>query len=174
MENKGVELTVFVNPRGAANSALSWNMDITLPKQERSDISLLRTRVLADKDVNTARRMVQEAAPDVFTSNADNARFPYRTSTPNNNPVSTSLNPTLTGRQDFIGAEPFINKLNEVNDPRRPFFFTTVDGRYIGGKYGFANTYVNFSTASPKVVALDFESLLLDYAEVELLLALCG
>lgn len=127
--------------------------------------------VLADKDANTARRMVQEAAPNVFTSNADNARFPYQASTPNNNPVSTSLNPTLTGRQDFIGAEPFINKLNEVSDPRRPFFFTTVNGSYIGGKYGFANTYVNFSTASPKVVALDFESLLLDYAEVELLLA---
>lgn len=127
--------------------------------------------ILADSDVSTARRMVQEAAPNVFTSNADNARFPYLSAIPNNNPISNSLNPSLTGRQDFVGAEAFINKLNSVNDPRRPFYFTAVNGEYIGGKYGFANTYINFSTASPKVVALNFESLLLDYSEVEFLLA---
>jgi hypothetical protein len=61
--------------------------------------------------------------------------------------------------------------MNDRNDPRRPFYFTMVDGEYVGGNYGFANAYADFSHVSDNIIAPDFEALLLDYSEVEFLLA---
>jgi hypothetical protein len=61
--------------------------------------------------------------------------------------------------------------MNELNDPRRPFFFTTIGDKYVGGQYGFLNTYSAFSHVSDKIIDPAFEGLLLDYSEVEFLLA---
>lgn len=127
--------------------------------------------LIADVDNSKSKQLVEEAAGNVFTSNADNARFPYLASPPNNNPLSANLNPTFSSRQDYVIASTITNKLNELNDPRRPFYFTTVNGEYKGGNYGFANAYADFSHTSNKTIAADFESLLLDYSEVEFLLA---
>lgn len=127
--------------------------------------------LLADVDNGKAKQLVEEAADNVFTSNADNARFPYLGSTPNNNPLSANLNPTFSTRQDYVIASTITTKLNALNDPRRPFYFTMVNGEYKGGNYGFANAYGDFSHTSNKIIAADFEALLLDYSEVEFLLA---
>jgi hypothetical protein len=127
--------------------------------------------ILADKDPAKAKTAIEAAAANVFTSNADNARFPYLGSSPNNNPIATAANPLLTSRKDFIGASAFINKLNTLADPRRSGYFTTVGGVYIGGNYGFTNSYANYSTMSTKISALDFEALILDYSETEFALA---
>jgi len=126
---------------------------------------------LVDKDAATAKTTIEAAAPNVFASAADNARFPYTSISPNNNPISTAANAALTSRKDYIGAKPFIDKLNELADPRRAGFFTTVGGAYIGGFYGFPNSYANYSTMSTRVAALDFEALLMDYPETEFALA---
>ncbi|MFT2007282.1 SusD/RagB family nutrient-binding outer membrane lipoprotein [Pontibacter sp. 13R65] len=127
--------------------------------------------VLADVDPTQAKALVESAAPLVFTSNDDNARFPYLPSTPNNNPISSNVKGPLTTREDFVAANTLVNAMNERNDPRRPHYFSQVNGQFIGGEYGFPNTYTSFSTVSPKIAALDFEALLLDYSEVEFLLA---
>jgi Starch-binding associating with outer membrane len=127
--------------------------------------------LLADADNGRAKQIVEEAAGNVFTSNADNARFPYLASPPNNNPLSANLNPAFSSRQDYVVAKTVIDKLNALNDPRRPFYFTTVNGEYKGGNYGFANAFGDFSHTSDKTIAADFEALLLDYSEVEFLLA---
>ncbi|HEY0176339.1 MAG TPA: SusD/RagB family nutrient-binding outer membrane lipoprotein [Pedobacter sp.] len=127
--------------------------------------------ILADKDPAKAKTTIESAAGNVFTSAADNARFPYTLSPPNNNPISTNANKALTTRTDYIAAQPFVDKLNALNDPRRPGFFTTAGGAYVGGYYGFSNSYANFSTMSDKVAAFDFEALLLDYPETEFALA---
>jgi hypothetical protein len=107
----------------------------------------------------------------VFTSNADNARFPYLAAPPNYNQVAANLNPAFSTRQDYVIASAFVDAMNARNDPRRPFYFTTVGGAYVGGNYGFANAYADFSHVSAKIIAPDFEALLLDYSEVEFLLA---
>jgi hypothetical protein len=127
--------------------------------------------LLADADNAKAKSLVESAAANVFTSNADNARFPYLGAPPNNNPLSANLNPNFSTRQDYVIASTFINTLNDRNDPRRPFYFTTVNGQYKGGNYGFANAYADFSHVSDKVIAPNFEALLMDYSEVEFLLA---
>src|SRR5690606_17102556 len=74
-------------------------------------------------------------------------------------------------REDYVAANTLVDAMNELNDPRRKQFFTQVDGEYSGGIYGFTNSYPDFSTVSAKVAAPDNEGLLLDYSEVNFLLA---
>ncbi|WP_299825812.1 SusD/RagB family nutrient-binding outer membrane lipoprotein [uncultured Pontibacter sp.] len=136
-----------------------------------NSLKLRLAMVIADVDEPKARTLVGEAAPNVFTSNADNAVFPYASATPNNNPISDNVNPSLTSREDFIAASTLVDLMNELNDPRRPQYFTDVDGEFIGGRVGFSNDYAENSTVSDKIAATDFPGLLLDYAEVEFLLA---
>lgn len=130
--------------------------------------------ILADIDPAKAKATVEAAAPNVFASAADNARFAYLATPPNNNPIATAANPALTSRTDYIGAKPFIDRLNALQDPRRPGFFTTVAGEFVGGYYGFSNSYGNYSTITPRIAALDFEALLIDYPETEFALAEAG
>lgn len=136
-----------------------------------NSLKLKMAMVLADIDSNKARTLAEQAAPQVFTSNADNARFPYLASPPNYNQIAANLNPAFSTRQDYVIASAFIDAMNDRNDPRRPFYFSTVNGQYIGGNYGFANAYADYSHVSDKIMAPDFEALLLDYSEVEFLLA---
>jgi hypothetical protein len=138
-----------------------------------NSLKLKLAMIIADSDPAKAKKMVAEAAPKVFTSNDDNAAFPYISTPPNYNVIAQNLNPLYTSRQDFIPAETVVNPMNELKDPRREQFFTTAGetGQYIGGKYGFLNTYSNFSHVSNIIIKPDFEGLLLDYSEVEFLLA---
>jgi hypothetical protein len=126
---------------------------------------------LADVDEATARTVVQASAAGAFTSNSDNAAFRYLSQTPNNNPVSNDLNPIYTSRQDYVASNVVVNLMNDRNDPRRPFYFTTVGTNYVGGIPGVNNTYANYSHPSDKVIAPNLEALLLDYSEVEFILA---
>jgi hypothetical protein len=123
---------------------------------------------------SVASAAIQAAAPLVFTSNADNARFPYINDPPNNNPVSANLNALFTSRRDFVGSRTIVELMKGLNDPRLPFFFNTVPGtaNFVGGYYGYTNNPVaNYSEISDKVKAANFEALLMDYAEVSFLLA---
>ncbi|MBT1698879.1 SusD/RagB family nutrient-binding outer membrane lipoprotein [Fulvivirgaceae bacterium PWU4] len=136
-----------------------------------NSLKLKLAMVIADVNAGKAKTLSEQAAPNVFASNADNARFPYLAVPPNNNPLSANLNPTFSTRQDYVIASAITNEMNARNDPRRPFYFTAVNGQYVGGNYGFANAYADFSHVSDKVIAPAFEALLLDYSEVQFLLA---
>lgn len=136
-----------------------------------NSLKLKMGMVLADVDPGTARTLVEEAAPNVFTSNADNAVFPYLSAPPNNNPISDNVLGPFTAREDYVAASTLVDVMNALNDPRRPEFFSTINGAFVGGRYGFENDYSKTSTVSAKIADPTFESLLLDYSEVEFLLA---
>jgi len=137
-----------------------------------NSLKLKMGMVLADANPTAAATAAVEAAPNVFTSNADNAVFPYMSAPPNNNPLADNLNPILTSRKDFVSSKTLVDQMNTLNDPRRGFYFSPMaDGTFVGGAYGFTNTYANYSPINPNTYALDFEALLLDYSEVEFLLA---
>ena len=150
---------------------LLYNGDVENWIKFGNSLKLKMGMLLADVDNGKAKALVEAAAPNVFTGNADNARFPYLASPPNYNQIAANLNPEFSTRQDYVIASAFIDVMNARNDPRRPFYFTIVNGQYIGGNYGFANAYADFSHVSDKIIAPDFEALLLDYSEVEFLLA---
>src|SRR5690606_34675784 len=136
-----------------------------------NSLKLTLAMVIADVDAAQAKTLVEAAAPNVFTSNADNAVFHYLGAQPNNNPVSNSVTGPYSTREDYVAANTLVDVMNDLEDPRREHFFTQVDGEYVGGIYGFTNSYPDFSTVSAKVAAPDNEGLLLDYSEVSFLLA---
>jgi hypothetical protein len=128
--------------------------------------------VLADVDAATASKKAQEAvSAGVFTSNADNALFNYQASpTGNTNPIWQSL--INSGRNDFCPAELLVNTMNTWNDPRRPLFFKkATDGTYKGGIAGGGNSYSDLSQFSAPWQTTTFADDMLDYSEVEFLLA---
>jgi hypothetical protein len=129
---------------------------------------------LADHDNAKAKIMVEQAASaltNLLESNTENARFPYIASAPNNNPVSQNVSSTFTSREDFVIANTIVNAMNSLNDPRRVQYFSQVSGAYVGGNYGFANAYGSYSHVSAKIMAATLEGILMEYAEVEFLLA---
>lgn len=125
---------------------------------------------IADEEPAKAKTLVEEAAPNVFTSNEDNAVFRYLTTPPNTNPIWVNL--VQSNRNDFVPANTLVNLMNTLNDPRRKYYFTEdPNGEYSGGIYGSGNTFSNFSHVSETITEADFPSTLLDHAEVEFLLA---
>jgi hypothetical protein len=96
--------------------------------------------------------------------------FYYLTTPPNVNPIWTNL--VQSGRNDFVPANTLVNKMNDLDDPRRPFYFSLdPNGGYSGGIYGSGNTFANFSHASDMTLEPDFQSVIMDYEEVEFYLA---
>jgi hypothetical protein len=125
--------------------------------------------VIADVDNAKAVEVVNEAATNVFTSNADNAILKYLSSEPNTNPIWVEL--VKSKRKDYVIPTTLVDPMNATNDPRRPFYYTPVGSVYVGGVYGSGNVYSSYSHVSDKITAPDFEAILIDYSEVEFALA---
>jgi len=137
-----------------------------------NSLKLKMGMLLADVDAAKAKTLVGQAvAAGVITAPADNARFPYISAPPNNNPVSANLNPLFSSREDFVMASTIIDAMNLRADPRRQFYFTQVNGEYKGGNYGFSNTYANYSHVTAKIIEPTFEALLIDASEMNFYLA---
>ncbi|WP_026463251.1 SusD/RagB family nutrient-binding outer membrane lipoprotein [Adhaeribacter aquaticus] len=134
-----------------------------------NSLKLMLGMTMADANPGRAQKAVTEAAPNVFTSNADQAVFKYTATTPNVNPVWTNL--VQSGRNDFVPSATLVNVMNDLNDPRRSSYFTLHNGAYVGGIYGNNNTYANFSKVSTTITAPDAPAVVLGYDEVEFYLA---
>ncbi len=134
-----------------------------------NSLKLRMGMLLSDVDNALAKSTVESAAPNVFTSNEDNAAITYFTAPPNTNPLYIDL--VASGRKDFVAANTLVNAMNDLNDPRRPYYFTLKDGVYIGGDYGESNAFGNFSHIADAIQDPTFEGTILDYSEVEFLLA---
>lgn len=136
-----------------------------------NSLKLKLAMVIADADAATSRTAAESAVTGgLLASNADNAKFPYVTTTPNTNPVWVDL--VQSGRLDFVAASTITDIMNGLNDPRRPLYFTLdPKGGYSGGTPGVSSAYPNFSHASVALTAADFPGNILDYSEVQFLLA---
>lgn len=153
---------------GAAD--LIYNGNVDKWKKFGNTLKLKLGMTIADADPAQSRKMVEEAAPNVFQSNADNALFKFLSAPPNTNPIWTNL--VQSKRNDFVIANTLIDWMNVLEDPRRPLYFTSLEGGiYKGGIYGKRNSYASFSKVNPKITAQEFEALLLDYVETEFYLA---
>ncbi len=163
----------LLNTTGTAfgTGDLIYKGDVAKWKMFGNSLKLRLALVIADSDAAKAKTLIAAAAPNVFTKNADKAAFPYIASPPNYNPVAQNLNPTYSTRQDYVVTSVIVDPMNELSDPRRAAFFTTVGGVYKGGNYGFANDYAAFSKVGTKIIEPALEGLLMDYSEVEFGLA---
>lgn len=128
---------------------------------------------MADVDATYASAEVLAAVHDgVISSQADSAYLVYTPNQPNTNPLYVDL--VASGRNDFLPADTFVNKMNALSDPRRAKYYTEYpegSGNYKGGVYGELNTYPDFSHITPTVKEPEYPGVLLTYSEVEFLLA---
>lgn len=148
-------------------SDIIYKGDIDRWKKFANSIKLRMGMRLVDVPGSNAKNIVEQAVQSgVFQSNADGAMFTYSTVPPNTNPIWENLI-----RNDFVAAQPFVDTMNALNDPRRMAYFTKVGNAYIGGKYGSQNNYVAFSHVGDRLIAENMESFLMEYTEVEFLLA---
>jgi len=152
-------------------SDLLYNDDTSKWLKFAHSLKLKLAITIADVDATTAQAAIVASAGSAFTSNADNAAFGYLGQTPNNNPISNNLNPLYTARQDYVAGKTIVDQMNTLSDPRRPFYFTAVGTEYLGGIAGANSSFADLSQVAAPIIAADFEALLMDYSEVEFILA---
>ena len=113
----------------------------------------------------------QAVAAGIFTSNADNATIDYEANSTNANPLWSDL--VESGRSDFVVANTVVDFMNANNDPRRPIYFDNNLGAgvYTGGIYGDNNSFPNYTHIGTVMHEQTFRGVILDYAELEFLLA---
>lgn len=154
---------------GFTDADLFYAGDIAAWIKFANSLKLRLGMTLADVDPAKAKTAAEQAAPNVFTSNNDNAVLAYLGATPNTNPIWVNL--VQSGRNDFVAGSTLVNQMNAVSDPRLPFYFTRFNGGYLGGVPGSPNTYRNFSHVADAIKAETFPGVLLDYSEVEFYMA---
>ncbi len=125
---------------------------------------------LADANPTLSRNAAEAAlARGVFTNQSQSASLFYFGLTPHVNSIYNFI--IEQGRRDFVAANTIVDKMNALNDPRRPYYFSTVDGEYIGGRYGYSNVFEQCSSFCAPMLEADYPAILIDYVEVEFLLA---
>jgi hypothetical protein len=149
---------------------LMYGGDVSHWKKFANSLKLRMGIMLADVDAGLSKTTVESAfTSGVFTSNADNGSYKYSAAAPNNNPMNDNL--VLSGRNDYVAAVTIIDLMNGLEDPRRPVYFTDVDGEYIGGQIGEISAYPNFSHVADRLVDPTEPGVILSYVEVKFLLA---
>ncbi len=155
---------------GMGSADLLYGGDIGLWIKFGNSLKLKMGMQLADVDNAKAKSIVEAAAPNTFSSNADNAMFVYASAPPNTNPIWVDL--VQSKRKDNVGADTFVNALIALNDPRLPEFFTTdANGAYSGGPYGTVCSWAQYSKPPDRILQPTMEQFWMDYAEVEFLKA---
>ncbi|HEX2920072.1 MAG TPA: SusD/RagB family nutrient-binding outer membrane lipoprotein [Bacteroidales bacterium] len=124
---------------------------------------------LADYDPAVSRTTVESAvAGGIFESPADNAELQYLTSI-NVNPLYEDL--VQSGRDDYVPANTIVDAMKARSDPRLPFYFTTLNGQYTGGRYGYSNPFSQRSHIADAIAEPDFPGRFLTYDELMFYLA---
>jgi hypothetical protein len=126
---------------------------------------------MADKDKAYSISVVNSAiaGEGVFVP-GDKFAMTYLPDAPNQNPVYNDV--VASGRDDFVVTSILVDPMNTLNDPRREgFMWTTVGGVYVGGNQGKANSWSSYTHIDKELLTATRESVLMDYAEVEFLLA---
>jgi len=168
-------LTVAINAldtsKGSYGSAdRIYQGDVSKWKMFANSLKLRMANLISDIEPGIAQTAITEALDSgVITSPDDNATYSYLTADPNTNPVYVSL--VLSGRKDYVAGKTVIDIMNDLNDPRRPLYFTMVDGEYKGGVIGQESTYANFSHFSEQFENASLPGILFSYSEVEFILA---
>jgi len=129
---------------------------------------------IADADDATAKAAIESAVAGAFESNDDDCQMAYLTSSPNYNQLYADL--IASGRQDFVPANTIVDAMVTLNDPRLEAYFrdqvdtSTVKGvekfAWIGGEYGYPNSYGQCSHISSTIEKADFPGIMMTYTEM--------
>jgi hypothetical protein len=148
-------------------SDLYMGGDVAMWKKFANSMKVRIGITIADGDNATAKAAVESGYQGAFAPD-EKCEMVYLDAT-NCNPLYADL--VQSGRSDFVGANTFIDALNTLLDPRRPAYFTTYKGNYVGGTYGASNPFSTFSHVADAIEVPTFPSVLLDGTEIAFYLA---
>ncbi|MEZ4857078.1 MAG: SusD/RagB family nutrient-binding outer membrane lipoprotein [Gelidibacter sp.] len=161
-------LDTSVGSYGAADRI--YEGDVAQWKKFANSLKLRMAILISDIEPALAQTAITEAITSgIITSSADDASYSYLSADPNTNPIYANL--VLSGRHDFVAGKTIVDIMNGLDDPRRPLYFTQIDGAYLGGEIGLASTYAQYSHVSAQIEQATLPGILMDYSEVEFLLA---
>jgi hypothetical protein len=147
-----------------------YNGDVDSWKRFANSLQLRLAMRLADANPTLSKSKAEAAINrGVFSDQSESASLIYVGITPHINSIYQNM--IQNGRRDFVAANTIVDTMNALNDPRRPYYFTDIEGDYIGGRYGYRNVYGDCSHFSPAMLEATFPAILIDYVEVEFLLS---
>lgn len=161
---------ISVNAAGYKDVS-SYKGDMLKWKKLANSLKLRLGVNLSDVDPALAKSTVESAVSGgVISSNADNWTVTF---TPGlfASPLYQTVDPVGSGRKDFVVANTLVDAMNAKEDPRRAKYFTTVDGKYVGGTYGESSSWSSFSHMADDIIKEDGTADYFDYSEVSFLLA---
>lgn len=181
-----------LNAGSFGSADILYHGNVAAWKKFAVSLKLRMGMLLADVDGAKAKSVVESAASaGVFTSNAENAALKYKSTSPNTNPVYVSL--VTSGRSDFVVANTLVDFMQprlyngdkivagsvKYTDPRAKFYFdsnvdadpSTSEVVYLGGIYGSNNSFAKYTHIGKKLHQPTYPGIILDYSEVEFLLA---
>lgn len=143
--------------------------DVTMWKKFAYSLKVKLAINLADYDANLSKSTI-EAAYDKGFAPGDVVQLVY-VGGANANPLYEDM--VQSGRHDFVPATTLIDKMNELEDPRRPFYFTIYEGTgtYVGGVPGDLNAWGQLSHVADPIKEPTYPQILMDYTELAFYLA---
>ncbi|WP_326980947.1 SusD/RagB family nutrient-binding outer membrane lipoprotein [Chryseobacterium sp. MYb264] len=168
------KITVAYNNFDTANKGFEtdfvYGNNISKWKKLAASIKFRLAMRLADVDPALSKTEAEDAVnKGLISSNVDNFVLSYENSTANANPLYSDL--VLSGRQDFVPSDTFVDYLNGLDDPRRTVFLDNNKTPYVGGVYGDFNNYSAYTHIGVVFFTPTLKGDLLDYSEISFLLA---
>ena len=129
---------------------------------------------VADVPELTPGARAQAAIADgIISSVAEAAMYPYESGVPNTNPLWEDL--VASGRKDFVAANTLVDYMNDLEDPRRQYYFDsnitdTIAGEvvpiYKGGTYGSTNVYAINTQVNLQFRVPTYPNAMMTYSEM--------
>lgn len=162
--------TIDTSAAGFGDDDIIYSGNMSAWKKLAATIKLKIGVQLSDVNTSLATTTITEAiSAGIFESNSDNFVMTYLSTDPYQNPVAVALNE----RNDFVSANTVVDMMNDLSDPRRPIYFKQNMGTdtYVGGVYGAGVAFSDATQIGDLMYEYETPGDLLDYAEVEFMLA---
>lgn len=169
IERLSADINGISGSESFATGDLYFGGDADMWKKFANSLKVKLGMLLADVDNGLAKQTVEAAYTGAFSMGED-CRLNYEGGS-NSNPLYQDL--IQSGRHDFVPANTIVDIMNTLTDPRRPYYFTYLEGTtdYVGGEYGFSNNFSQRSHIADPIQEPTYPMILLDYTELAFLLA---
>jgi hypothetical protein len=164
--------TLLSSGQGFVGADVVYGGDMSKWNKFNNSLQLRLAMRISDSNSSLSQSAAEDAASNgVFIGNQDNAIIVYQSSPPNTNPLWEDL--VQSGRSDYVAANTIVDIMNDLDDPRRMYYFdeNLGAGVYEGGIYGSQNPYSSSTHMGESFLDPTHPGILLDFAEVSFHLA---
>jgi hypothetical protein len=164
--------TLLNSGQGFIGPDVIFGGDMSKWNKFNNSLQLRLAMRISDSNPSLSKSAAEDAASKgVFTGNQDNAIIAYQSSPPNTNPLWEDL--VQSGRSDYVAANTIVDIMNDLEDPRRTYYFdqNLGDGVYEGGIYGSQNPFSGSTHVGESFLDPTHPGILMDFAEVSFHLA---